>query len=113
MSADRYNHGFLTTTSKEIMRGRTETVVVTSMWFCNTSGSNSTFDLHHVPADEEDSNQFALFYNNVLRSKVTTVIDTPIFIRPGETLYAQAGAASAVTATLYVISYGDWLRSSG
>lgn len=96
----RYNHGYLETVEQTIYHGGD--VEVVSIFVCNTSGSNTTYSLFHVPKDEDSSNEYALFFENVVRSKETEVIEVPIHVSPGERLTAKAGASNAVILTMYL-----------
>lgn len=111
MTALRYNHGFLKTTDDEILRCLDAPLVVRSLWVCNTGGSQQTFDLEHVPADESISTQHSLYYNNRIGSKVTTVSDTPIFLLPGDVIAGRASVANEITITFYLQPYSEYLRT--
>lgn len=110
MSAYRYNHGYLKTTDRMILRAEHEILVVTAIVVCNTNGGNESFDLQHVQADESPDDQHKLFNENTIGSKVTQIIDTPFFMLPGDEMHALASVNDKITMTFYVQTYNDWLR---
>ena len=110
MSAYRYNHGYLKTADRMILRAEYEVLVVTKIVFCNTGSGNRTFDLQHVPADESPDDQHKLFNESAINSKTTQIIDSPFFMLPGDEMHALASIDDEVTMTFYVQTYNDWLR---
>lgn len=96
----RYNHGYVSTTEHSVYEGGQSEVQ--SIFICNTSGSNTTYSIFHIPKDEDPSNEFALFFETPLKAKTTHIIETPFVINPGEKLTAAAGAADSVVLTMYL-----------
>ena len=98
MPAYRASRGRLLTTSQTIHRAEREVVVV-SMILCNTDTSNRTFQIQHVPADGDASDDHALFH------------DTPIFMETGDSITALASVADKVAMQLYYLDYDQYLRA--
>lgn len=111
MAAERYNHGFLTTSLRMIVRAEDRPMVVRSFWVCNTGGSNTTWNLQHVPADEDPSNEHSLIFETIMRSKITDRYESPIFLLPGDELHALAAVSNVVTLTFYLQPYDEWVRT--
>tara|TARA_Y100000004_G_C8842698_1_gene381213 strand:- start:280 stop:531 length:252 start_codon:yes stop_codon:yes gene_type:complete len=81
------------------------------MILCNTDTSNRTFQIQHVPADGDASDDHALFHDTQIRSKVTQIIDTPIFMETGDSITALASVADKVAMQLYYLDYDQYLRA--
>ncbi len=112
MPSNRYTKGRLAASLEEIFRADRESVV-TAIVVCNTSSSNRTFEIQHVPADESASDDHCLFHDSIIRANVTTIIDTPVFLSPGDAIFAGASAAAAVAFSIYVLDYASYLNARG
>lgn len=111
MPAYRSSKGRLLTTFQPICRADRQIVVV-AMILCNTDTSNRTFQIQHVPADGETSDDHALFHDTQIRSKVTQILDTPIFMEAGDSIQALASVADKVAMNIYTQDYDSFQQAS-
>jgi len=76
---------------------------VDKIWVNNSSGSNRTFNLHHVSKGETAEASNSMIYEAIIRSNTSAYFDGPFYFEPGDSLQANCSAASAVN----VFVYGD------
>ena len=98
----RHSIGYLTTTAQDIYHAKVSRSTIASVVVCNTSGANTSYSIWHVPADEDQNDVHALFYETAIKAKNTQVIEVPIVLDVGDKITALAAAGSAVVLTLYV-----------
>lgn len=110
MPAYRSSKGRLLTTFQPILRADSQIVVV-AMMLCNTDTSNRTFQIQHVPADDDTSDDHALFHDTQIRSKVTQIIETPIFMEAGDSIQALASVTDKIAMNIYSQDYESYLRA--
>lgn len=97
----------LTTSAQAIYTSSGQTVV-TLLYFCNISGATKTVNLYIVPSSQ--SSVGAQTYNQVYANYAVTSTDTlvvnneKIIMNNGDALYANANAATGITATVGYIS---------
>ena len=108
----RYNIGYLLTTTSEVYRCVGSPMVIVSGFAINTNASSSRqIYIQHVPADATPDDKFSLFHEQNISTKSSMLIDDPVNLSPGESIYAKASAGGEVALTLYIIPYADWLAS--
>ncbi len=79
-------------------------VAVTTMYFCNTNTSPVTFTLHVVPAGFIANSNNIVYYNKVITSGDTYIIDwEKLVLGAGDTLRANANVGNAIVATVSTI----------
>ena len=108
MPSYHYNNGMLGTAPTPLLVAD-RALVVTSLIVCNTSGGNLTYDLRHVPADQTASDDHAIYHLQTIRTNVTAITETPLFLQPGDSLEAYASAGNAVATHLYYLDYESWI----
>ena len=103
MTAKRYNIGKLGTASRTLVEaGEGERIRIEQVWVCNTHDSNIDVTLSHVPArDDADESNFRLWNEVIVRADTTQVIDSTIYLEPGDRLTAFAATADKIAVTLY------------
>lgn len=104
-----YSHGYLETTTTQVFESGDRPMVVVSRFVTNTSGSNSTYTLYHVPADETQSDVHAIVFTEQVRTGVQKESTTPILLAPGDRLEAKADVAGRITFSIYAVPYSDWV----
>lgn len=67
----------------------------------NTHSGNVTYNLHHCGPGESAGVANALFYENQLSAKTTSIDDAPKYMTAGETIVLKASSASHITVTAY------------
>ena len=99
----RYSIGTLTTVARQVVIApANKTIEINSIYLANYSGSNSTFDVYHVPAGEVVADHFHLIHLTQIRpTTAVPYIDPRIYLEPGDGLWMLAADAGAVTATIY------------
>lgn len=77
---------------------------VTTMYFCNRSGTSTTFNLHLVPSGgSADANNIA-YSNKVITAGDTYIIDwEKLVLAPGDMIQASANTANAIVASVSTI----------
>jgi hypothetical protein len=79
--------------------------VVQLLYFCNTSGSTKTVNLYVVPSGGFAGNSTIVYSNYAITSSDTLVVATEkIILSNGDAIYANANAATSITATVGYIS---------
>lgn len=74
---------------------------VSTMYFCNTSGTATTFNLYLVPAGFTANNLNIVYVNKLVASYDTYIVDLEkLFLAPNDTIRANANAGSAIVATV-------------
>ena len=106
----RFNRSRLKTAYQPIVVAESPIVLV-SLVLCNTDTSNRTFSIQHVPADEVESDEHDLFFDTQIRSKITQIIETPIFMGAGDQIIAKASIADKVAMTVYALDYDSFLQA--
>lgn len=119
MSAKRYSIGTLLTTTSLLYTCETSAEVVASLFVVNLTGTARKFTLQHVPADEETQGvhpsvggRFSIYYNKEVAVGGGFQLTAPIFMSPGDRLYAKAEVASAIVLTAFVVPYSHWTGRS-
>lgn len=119
MSAKRYSIGSLLTTTSLLYTCETSAEVVVSIFVINLTATARKFTLQHLPADEETlgvdpaiGNKFSIYYDKDVDVGGGFQLTAPIFMSPGDRLYANAEAASAIVLTAYVVPYSHWTGRS-
>ena len=108
----RYNIGYLLTTTSEVYRCVNSSMVIVSGFAINTHASSSRqIYIQHVPADATPDDKFSLYHEQNISSKSSLIIDDPVILSPGESIYAKASAGGEVALTLYIVPYADWIAS--
>ena len=77
---------------------------VTTMYFCNTNTSPTTFSLYVVPATFQANANNIVYYNKVITSGDTYIIDwEKLVLSPGDTIRANANVGNTIVATVSTI----------
>jgi hypothetical protein len=97
----RHSIGYLDTQPLEIVRADTALIVIDTLVICNVAGSTQTWTVWHVPSGEDVDDSHALFHQQTIASKRSTVVEIPVPLAPGERLYAEASAATSLVLTAY------------
>lgn len=99
----RWNIGPLGTADRTLIRAQqNERIVVDRIWICNKDTSNRTVDVHHLPADDGAvADNFVLLHNHAINAKTFEVIESPIYLEPGDYITVAASATNAVILTAY------------
>jgi hypothetical protein len=99
----RWNIGPLGTGDRDLIRAQeNERIVIDQIWITNKDTSNRTVDLHHLPADDGAStDDFCLIHGHTINSKTYEILDTKIYLDPGDRIVVHAGAANAIIVTAY------------
>jgi len=103
MNHRRWNIGTLTTADRVAVRAHeNERIIIDQIWVTNKDTSNRNFDIHHVPAGDTGSvNDFSLIFDHALNAKTYEVIDTKIYMNPGDEIQVGASAGSAIVVNFY------------
>lgn len=109
MPAYHFTNGRIGTTLQTLVTAD-RPLVVTALIACNTATANRNFDLRHVPADEEATDDHAIYHLTVIRTDSTLFLETPIFLQIGDSLQAYASAVDSVTVHVYALDYESWVR---
>ncbi len=79
-------------------------VAVTTMYFCNTNGSPTTFTLHVVPSGFVANANNIVYKNKVVAASDTYIVDwEKLVLGPGDTIRANANIGGAIVATVSTI----------
>jgi hypothetical protein len=79
-------------------------VAVTTMYFCNTNTSPTTFTLHVVPASFDANANNIVYKNKLITSGDTYIVDwEKLVLGPGDTIRANANLGNAIVATVSTI----------
>ena len=77
---------------------------VTTMYFCNRSGTSTTFNLHLVPAGGSANVNNIAYSNKVITAGDTYIIDwEKLVLGPGDMIQASANTANAIVASVSTI----------
>lgn len=112
MPGYRFSAGRVGTGLTTIVRAEAP-LVVTSVVICNTDTSNRDVDLRHVPADEDASDDHAIFHLLVVRANTTQTLEVPIYLQVGDALQAYASTADVVAVHAYALDYDSYLEAGG
>lgn len=89
------------TTLYECPRDRSTEIV--SISICNVSGTKATLRLFHCIPAETAGTSNAIFYDYAIDTKSTVMLDSTIYLLPGDKLVGYASAASSITVMIYGI----------
>lgn len=79
-------------------------VAVTTMYFCNTNTAATAFTLHVVPAGFIANANNIVYYNKLITSGDTFVVDwEKLVLATGDTIRANANVGNAIVATVSTI----------
>lgn len=79
-------------------------VAVTTMYFCNKSGSTTTFNLYVVPAGFVANTNNIAYSNKTITAGDTYIVDwEKLVLSPGDTIRANANVGNAIVATVSTI----------
>ncbi len=67
----------------------------------NTHSGSVSYNLHHCGPGESSATTNALYYEQSLSSKTTSIDDTPKYLTSGESIVLKASSASHITVTAY------------
>jgi hypothetical protein len=77
---------------------------VTTMYFCNTNNAATAFTLHLVPAGFDANANNIIYYNKVIASGDTYIVDwEKLVLGNGDTLRANANVGNSIVATVSTI----------
>lgn len=77
---------------------------VTTMYFCNRSGTATTFNLHLVPAGGSANVNNVAYSNKVITAGDTYIIDwEKLVLGAGDMIQASANTANAIVASVSTI----------
>lgn len=90
-----------TTVANIVVGTGTLGTATTTVYFCNKSGTATTFNLYAVPAGGSANANNLVYSNKVVSSNDTYVADLEkIFLGPNDTLQANANVANSIVATV-------------
>jgi hypothetical protein len=96
--------GFMTTSAQVIYRcPEGKTCEIVSIVLANVHSGSENVTIYHCLPNESPADSNALYYQNSLSSKTTTVDDTRKFLTSGESIQALASAASRIVLHIYGI----------
>mgnify|MGYP003108629701 FL=1 len=103
MTAKRYNIGTLGTAARTLVEAAEgERIRIEQIWVCNNEASVRKVTITHVPAGDDSAvANFNLWNEVALRADTTQVIDTQIYMDPGDRITAFTDAADDVVITMY------------
>ena len=79
-------------------------VAVTTMYFCNTNTSPTTFTMHVVPAGFVANANNIVYKNKLITAGDTYIIDwEKLILDPGDTIRANANIGNSIVATVSTI----------
>ena len=79
-------------------------VAVTTMYFCNTNTSPTTFTLHVVPSGFVANANNIVYKNKVITAGDTYIVDwEKLVLEPGDTIRANANVGDSIVATVSTI----------
>jgi hypothetical protein len=82
----------------------TSGVAVTTMYFCNTNTSPTTFTMHVVPAGFVANANNIVYKNKLITAGDTYIVDwEKLILGPGDTIRANANVGNAIVATVSTI----------
>jgi len=77
---------------------------ITTMYFCNTNTSPTTFTMHIVPNGFSANSNNIVYYNKVITSGDTYIIDwEKLVLSPGDTIRANANVGNTIVVTVSTI----------
>jgi hypothetical protein len=99
----RWNIGPLGTADRDLIRAQqNERIIVDRFWITNKDTSNRSVDIHHLPSDDGAVvDDFCLLHDHTINSKDYEVIESPIYLEPGDRIVVAASAANAIILTAY------------
>jgi hypothetical protein len=84
--------------------GSTNGDAVTTMYFCNTNTSPTTFTMYVVPAGFAANSNNIVYYNKVITSGDTYIIDwEKLVLSTGDSIRANSNIGNAIVATVSTI----------
>lgn len=94
----------ITTAANILVGGGGLGTATTTIYFCNRSGTATTFNLHLVNAGFTANANNIVYSNKVIASNDTYIADIEkIFLAPGDMLQALANTGNAIVATVSTI----------
>ena len=79
-------------------------VAVTTMYFCNKSGSTTTFNLYVVPNGFSANSNNIVYSNKTITAGDTYIVDwEKLVLSPGDTIRANANVGNAIVSTISTI----------
>jgi hypothetical protein len=99
----RWNIGPLGTGDRDLIRAQqNERIIVDRLWIANKDNSNQSVDIKHLPSDDGAAvDDFCLLHNHTINSKAYEVIESPIYMEPGDRIIVSASAANAIIVNAY------------
>jgi hypothetical protein len=99
----RWNIGPLGTGDRDLIRAQqNERIIVDRLWIANKDNSNQSVDINHLPSDDEAAvDDFSLLHNHTINSKAYEVIESPIYMEPGDRIVVSASAANVIIVNAY------------
>ena len=77
---------------------------ITTMYFCNTNTSPTTFTLHLVPNGFTANSNNRVYFNKFLQTGDTYIVDwEKLILNTGDTIRANANIGNAIVATVSTI----------
>ena len=93
-----------TTVSNIYISSGTNGDAVTTMYFCNRSGSSTTFNLYLVPSGSSANVNNIAYSAKTITAGDTYIIDwEKLFLSAGDMIQANASLANAIVATVSTI----------
>ena len=99
----RWNIGPLGTADRDLIRAQqNERIIVDRFWITNKDTSNRSVSIHHLPSDDGAAvDNFSLLHDHTINSKAYEVIESPIYLEPGDRIVVSASAANAIIVNAY------------
>jgi hypothetical protein len=95
----------LSTTAQTIFTSAgTQGDAITTMYVCNVSNANQTFNIHLVPAGGTASNTNIIYCAFPVTSTDTYVIEDRILLNPGDTVQGLASNVNSIVVTVSSLS---------
>lgn len=99
----RWNIGPLGTDDRTLVAAQAnERIIVDRLWLANKANGSRTVDIHHVPSDDDvNVDDFCLVHNHTINSKKYEVIESPIYMEPGDRIVVHASNDDSIIVTAY------------
>ena len=78
---------------------------ISTLIICNTTGSDATYRIFHDNDGTTYDETTALFYDQTIRNNTTVGLDLALILKDGGNLAVRSGTGSALTFTVYGITF--------
>lgn len=100
----RFTSPLLETTSRTIVSCEAnQTVHIDAIWLTHHGTGTHHVTVWHVPNGQSESDNFAIVHEYQIARYETIILESPVYLLPGDKLLAEADTASKVS----IVVYGD------